>query len=402
MSTNNSRVKKERIHVLEVLGNAIVGGMENYVRSLIGALPANEFKISCLCPYESPITADLRRMGHDVFITPIDPDPTWQSVQTTVGVIRSQNVQLLHAHLPPAHILAGLAGALTQKPVVATVHGMAGLESVGIQQINNSHLIVICQAAYMQVLAYGVPRTKVSLIRNGVDLTRFTPRSDCTELRTAFRQAVGIPGDAPLIGLVGRLSWEKGPDQFIRAARVVNKRCSEAHFVLVGEGPFSGELEELVAELKLEDRVHFAGLWPDTAVVYPALDILAQTSRTEGMPLALLEGMACGRPFAGMGVGGVLEIVEARSTGLLSAPGDWDGLAHALLMLLANPEMATKMGQAARQHVENEFSLKNTAVQTGALFNRLVQSQNPARRVQPSLPNHKKLLNLNPRMENKS
>lgn len=395
MSTNNGRPKKERIHVLEVLGNAIVGGMENYVRSLIGNLPASEFKITCLCPYESPITADLRRLGHDVFVTPMDRDPTWQAVQTAVGIIRSQGIHLLHAHLPPAHKLAGLVGSLTNKPVVATVHGMYSLESIGIQRVADCHLIVICQAAYMEARACGVPKGAISLIPNGVDLQRFAPRPDGTE----FRQSTGIPLDVPLIGLVGRLSWEKGPDQFIRAAAMVHKQRPDAHFVLVGEGPMVDELRQLIAEQKLEARVHLAGLWADTAKVYPQLDILAQTSRCEGMPLALLEGMACARPFVGMGVGGVLEIVETGTTGLLSAPGDCEGLGHALLKLLAAPEMAQEMGRAARAHVEKAFSLKTTAAQTAVLFRRLVQPQFTSPRPRPTVPNHNNLITLNSRME---
>jgi glycosyltransferase involved in cell wall biosynthesis len=359
------------VHILEVLGNAIVGGMENYVRSLIQALPPDVFKVTCLCPYESPITVDLRRLGHEVFVTPMDADPAWQSVQTTVGIIRSQGIHLLHAHLPRAHMLAGISGSLTQRPVVATVHGMSAAESIGIQQIAPSHLIVICQSAYMEALAWGVPRSRVSLIHNGVDLSRYDPQAD----GAAFRQAVGIPPDVPLVGLIGRLAWEKGPDQFIRAAEVVHKERPDVQFVLVGEGPMAAELKDLIVELRLEGSVHLAGLWEETDAVYPALDIVAQTSRSEGMPLALLEGMACGRPVASMGVGGVLEIVQAGITGLLSAPGDWYGVGQALLKLLAAPEEACRMGQAARQYVGAQFSLQTMATQTSALFNRLVQSR---------------------------
>ncbi|MCA9872090.1 MAG: glycosyltransferase, partial [Anaerolineales bacterium] len=377
---SNGKTFKRKTHVLEVLGNAIVGGMENYVRSLVNVLPPDLFKVTCLCPYESPITADLRRMGHEVFITPMDPNPSWQSVQTTVGIIRTQGIHLLHAHLPCAHMLAGLSGALTGRPVLATLHGMSDKQTIGIQQVTESHLMVICQAAQMEALACGVPRSKVTLIRNGVDLKRFVPQPHGEE----FRQAVGIPLDALLVGFIGRLSWEKGPDQFVRAAAVVHKKRPDVHFVLVGDGPMAEELEELIGDLGLEGRVHLPGLWADTAVVYPALDVLVQTSRKEGMPLALLEGMACARPYVGMGVGGVLEIVEAGTTGLLTAPGDYEGVGKTLLELLAAPEQMRQMGQAARRHVEKEFSLQSTVQQTAALFNRLTQLNTPRRNSQPN------------------
>src|SRR5690606_22631030 len=132
----------------------------------------------------------------------------------------------------------------------------------------------------------------LTLIYNGVDTSRFSPEKD----GAAFRQEVGIPTGAPLAGFVGRLSPEKGPDLFVRAAHFAAQRHPTAHFVLVGAGPLEGELRGMIADLGLAERVHLAGLWDDVATVFPAFDVLAQTSHAEGTPLALLEGMAAGLP----------------------------------------------------------------------------------------------------------
>src|ERR671926_528978 len=111
MSTANvevdQRKPKRTIHVLEVIGNAIVGGMENYVRNLISHLPREQFRVTCLCPFESPFTRTLRQSGCTVFITPINDDPSWRSIQLAVEIIRHQRVDLIHAHMPKAHVLAG-------------------------------------------------------------------------------------------------------------------------------------------------------------------------------------------------------------------------------------------------------------------------------------------------------
>ena len=117
----------------------------------------------------------------------------------------------------------------------------------------------------------------------------------------------------------------------------------------MGEGPLREQLVQLIHELGLEDCVHLAGLWEDMTEVYSALDVLVVTSRSEGMPLAVLEAMACERPVIAMAVGGVAEIIEEGVTGYLIAPEDWKGGANAytggfegiervLINLVDNPE----------------------------------------------------------------
>lgn len=373
---NNGSAKKEPLHVLEVLGNAILGGMEIYVRNLIQLLPSDLFRITCLCPYESPFTAALRKMGCNVFVAAMEDDPPWRSIQTAVEVIRQQQIDLVHAHLAKAHVLAGLAGALTRTPVVTTVHGMnLTTHELGISRTTGTHLLVICQEAYLQALTLGVPPDRVTLVPNGVDLRTFVP----TPQNQAFRESLGLGVDTPLVGFVGRLAHEKGPDQFIRAAHYVHQHRPDVHFVLVGEGAMRDELTRMIDTLGLNECVHLAGLWADPWQVYPALDVLAQTSRVEGMPFALLEAMACARPVVAIAVGGVTELVEIDTIGLLRGPGDWEGIARDLLELLADPARRKAMGQAARQRVEERFDLRTSVQLTGDLFYQLagVRSKYP-------------------------
>jgi glycosyltransferase involved in cell wall biosynthesis len=372
------------IHVLEIAGNAIVGGMERYVYNLSQHLPALGFKITCLVPYESPFTAGLRDLGCEVFITAMDDDPAWRSIQFTTELIKHQRIDLVHAHLPKAHILAGLAGRLANVPIVATVHGMeiTGHE-LGICRTTGSHITVVCQGAFSQAMALGAPEERLSLIPNGVDTKVFTPTSS----GASFRRAQLIPADVPLVGFVGRLAWEKGPDQFVQMAEYIHKQNPEVHFVMVGEGPFEEEVRAMVQSARLDDCMHITGLLTDTWEVYCALDLLAQTSRVEGMPFSLLEAMACGTPVAAMAVGGIAEIIEVGTTGYLSAGGDWSGLGEAVLKALSNPEKRRQMGQEARKRVETYFDLRNSTRSMANLFQRLVDESQPAAGMfEPSWP----------------
>jgi glycosyltransferase involved in cell wall biosynthesis len=347
----------QQVHILEVVGNAIVGGVEQYIFNLIRHLPGHGFKVTCLAPFESPVTDTWRELGSQVYITRMDDDPAWRSIQYTTELVKEQGIQLIHAHLPRAEVLAGLVGSLTGAPVLTTIHGMdISSWELGILRTTDAYLSVVCQAAYYQALALGFPAERLALVPNGVDVGRFNPENNGAD----FRQEIGLPEPAPVIGFVGRLSPEKGPDMFLQLARRILEHRPDAHFVMVGEGPMHQELEKQAQSEGLENNLHMAGIRSDMTNVYPAFDVLAQTSRVEGMPFTLLEAMASGVPVAAMNAGGVGEVVEVGRTGFLSAVGDWAGLGDAVLQVLDNPRLRDQMALAARERAEQKFDLNST------------------------------------------
>jgi len=357
------------IHVLEVVGNAGQGGMESYIENFIAHLPANKFKLTCICPYESSFTASLRQLGvKDIYITPIADDPAWRSIQLTVEVARLHQIDVLHAHMPKAHILAGLAGCLIHKPVVATVHGMnVSSQELGITRAVGSHLITNCQEGYTQALAMGVTADRVSLVRNGVDTTVFTPDRPGDELRNK----INVPRGTPLVGFVGRLEHEKGPDLFLRAIDQVHQARPDVHFVIVGDGVMRNKLKEMCAHLQLDKQVHFVGWCTNTVDIYPALDFLVHTSRSDGTSLVLLEAMSCGCPTVGLAVGGVPEIIENERTGFLAGAGDWEGIAFRIIQLLDQPDRLQSMKTAARNRVKQHFDVGTNSRRIAELMSRI-------------------------------
>lgn len=380
MSSTNDNHYNTKFRILEIIGNAVVGGMERQARALIEQLHPARYEITCLCPYESVYTQSLRQLGCRVLITPIKDDPPWRSVQMGAAHVQELGIDLIHAHLPNAHVLAGMIGGLTQTPVVATIHGMHLTPlDIGVAHTANTHLLCVCQAAYSQALAVGRPASGISLIPNGVDTRIFHPESDGIN----FRDAWNIPHGVPLVGFVGRLDFEKAPDKFVLVAQRIHQSRPEVHFAMVGTGALYDQLTRMIENAKLESVMHLTGVVQNTQYVYPALDVVVQPSRAEGMPLALLEAMACGRAIVAMNVGGVPELVESSTTGLLVEPGDgpgmgsvfagdWEGIAHAVLYLLDRPDARQQMGVAARARMEQQFSLECSAAKTGDLFKALI------------------------------
>ena len=370
-----------KAHILEVLGNAIVGGMENYVRNLVLNLPDDEFKVSLLCPFESALTKALRNQGFEVYIAPLRDDPPWRTIELVCTLVREKGITLIHAHLMNAHTVAAIAGKLTGTPTVATLHGMSlQPQEISVARTTGSHTIVVCRAAWSQALAVGLPPSSISLVPNGVDLTVYNPRAGD---RSEFREAVHVGADDFLIGFVGRLAWEKGPDKFVKVAEMILHRRPDVHFAMVGTGSMEKEIATAVKRAGMEERFHLAGLWQDVCRVYPALDLLLHTSRFDAMPLTVLEAMACGVPVVAIGVGGVPEIIETGETGILIGTnewpgivsgyaGDWEGVAQASLALINQPDLMKRMAISSVARAQANFDIRQSVSMTIQIFRHML------------------------------
>jgi glycosyltransferase involved in cell wall biosynthesis len=358
-----------RLHVLQIVGNAIVGGMETSVERLVERLPPQRVGITALCPFESPFTDRLRVLGADVVITTIADDPSWHSIQLVCALVRASAVDVIQTHLPNAHVLGGIVGRLVDKPVLATIHGrtLTPLD-VEVHRAASTHLAVVCRHSQLHALGVGVHPKRLHLLPNGVDTDVFAPGH---QRRGALRTRFGVANDAPLVGYVGRLSWEKGPDVFLRAAVAVHHSRPDVHFVLVGEGPMHDKLATFASRFDLDGHVHFAGTQSAMPAVFGELDVMVSTSRSEAMPLAIMEAMASGLPVVACRVGAVPDLVQHGVTGWLANEGDAEGVANHVIDLLDNEVLRRFAGGAGRQRAIERFPLSTHVAQTYGLLTRL-------------------------------
>jgi glycosyltransferase involved in cell wall biosynthesis len=173
----------------------------------------------------------------------------------------------------------------------------------------------------------------------------------------AVRAELGLPGDAPLVGEVGRLCDVKGQRELIQALAHV----PEARAVLVGAdleqgGAYQRQLEQTAEAVGVRDRVVFAGRRNDVGDVLAELDVFALPSWTEGLPLVVLEAMARRTPVVATKVGGTPEVVVDGETGLLVPPRDPEALAAALRRLLEDADLRRRLGDAGYARVRDRFS----------------------------------------------
>jgi len=202
---------------------------------------------------------------------------------------------------------------------------------------------------------HGFSSRKITTVHNGIDPDRFQPRPDC---RAAARQKWGIPQDAVVFGSIGRLHTWKGFDLALELFRklVSNATSRDLWFVLVGNGPDHDFLKQMAEEPEIRDRVRLIEFTDKPWEIYPAFDVFLMPSHMEGLPLSLLEAMACGCCPIAMGVGGIPEVVTDPCLGWLVPQDDKLGFFDAMQAAAGmEPDRLKEMGRKARDHVVMHF-----------------------------------------------
>lgn len=359
-----SIVTPRRLRILQVIGNAIVGGMETFVIRFCDYLQRDGgFEVVCLCPYESATTGVLRALGCAIHVAPMPDEPVWRGIEYASALVADEGIDVIHAHLTNGHLLAGIVGKLTGTPVLATIHGRDVLaQDLAMHRLTDTYLHVVSRASLYQALLAGVARDRIECIVNGVDADRFRPG----EADGRLHAACGLDPHVPLIGFVGRLSPEKGPHLFVRAAALALMQRPELHAVMIGDGPMRPSVLALADELGISSRLHLPGVRSDIAECLHELTIVVSTSHAEGTPLSVMEAQASGVPVVATHVGGVPEIVVIGETGLLVPPGDAEALANSITTLLDDPQMHARFSHAARERMIVHFSLASRQAKLAA------------------------------------
>ncbi len=370
MSTIEPLPLARRTHVMQFVGNNIVGGMETYVLRLVQRLPKDRFRVTVVCPYESRYSDSLRAAGAEVLVLSMpEENPSWASICSAAAYVQAEQVEVLQAHLTNAHELAGLVGRLTDTPVVYTNHGRRlSSEDLEVHRLTRTHFAVVCKYTQMHALGLGIPRDFVHLIPNGVDTSLFEPRR---ERHGPLRRRFGIPADAPVVGFVGRLSIEKGPETCLRSMLLAHQAVPGLHVVMVGTGPMEPNVKAFIRNFQMEGYAHLAGLLDDMPAVMSEFDVFVSSSHSEAMPLAMMEAMASGLPVVGTRVGGVPDLIHHGCSGFLVDKGDINAISSAVRELLQDEALRERMGQASRERAVRQHSLDDCVASTCELLQRL-------------------------------
>lgn len=311
---------------------------------------------------------------HKLGLSPLSP----RICSRLTGIIDSCGCKLVHAHGYSAANFGRLAAAMRKIPAV--VHEHAILPVRPHQFVADALLrgltsrAVGVSSAVADFLENGrcVPRARISVVHNGIDLARFRNiELSMNEARARF----DLPSGVPLIGCAARFRREKGQHVLLDALTLLHEAIPDCHIVLAGDGPDRLLLEKRAVDLGIADKVRFCGFVDDMPLFLRSLSMLVIPSLSEGFSFAAAEAMAAGCPVVASRVGGLPEVIEDGVTGLLFPPGDAAALAAAVRRILGDESLSSKLVERAGADVVR-FSLETYVEKMTEMFRELVLSPN--------------------------
>ena len=349
--------------------------LKHFLLPLVDAIRAEGWEVVAICSGGETIH-DLRKQGYQIITTNIARNlnvvshlvSAWQLYR----IFQRERFDVLHVHTPIAAFIGRVAGRLAGIPlIVYTAHGFYFHDEMPAWKrhafvwlekfagLFTDLLFTQSQEDSEEAIAVQIAHTdNVIAIGNGVDASRFTPLS--ASKRLAVRQSLGIPADARVVGIVGRLVREKGYPEFLQAAAVLAGQYKDAYFMLIGSRLKSDHNDSIDNDLitardVLGERLVTTGFRNDTPDLIGVMDIFCLPSHREGMPRTIIEAMMMGKPVVATDIRGSREEVIDGETGLLVPTRSSIRLAEAIGELLRNPSMAEKMGEKGRERALEHY-----------------------------------------------
>ena len=302
---------------------------------------------------------------------------SWQvlaGVKSLKAMLKEQQPQIVHNFMFHANVIGTLAAR--KAGASHTVMGIrvadprrwrVQLERVLSKKVDR----VVCVSRSVADLCQsrGFDAGKLVEICNGVDTELFN------DVAPADVKKLGIPAGRRLLTFIGRLDEQKGMPGFLNLMAPVLRDLPEHDLLLVGEGPLRQSLAQEAQQLKLENRVHFAGWRPDIPAILAASEMLVLPSKWEGMPNVVLEAMAAGKPVAATRAEGVMELLGAEAEGQTAPREHREGLGNVIRRFAQNPQDAEQVGWANKQRVSKCFSLGAMIAQYEELYGSLMAGE---------------------------
>jgi glycosyltransferase involved in cell wall biosynthesis len=380
MRREEARMAEEPLRLVQFTKSFHIGGTEVQVVELLRGLPSSYRVQVAVLQDAGPLMDSVVRLGFAPEVFPLKgslarPNSARQVVRLARW-LRRQRVELVHAHdfystmlVVPAAKLAGTK-VIVGRLDLAHWHGKArrallqGLTRMADHVVGNAEAI-----RRMLVEEEGLPEERVSVIPNGLDLSRFDARA-----REGLKAPLPDTHGAPVVVHVANMNHPvKRQEDLLRALAMVRLKGHVLHAFLVGDGPRRPELEKLTAALGLKDTVHFLGHRADVPALYAQADFGVLCSTAEGLSNAVMEGMAAGVPMVVTRVGGNPELVADGERGLVVPPLRPEAMCEAFRTLLGNREMGRRMGAEARAFVERELSLERLVRRHDVLYRRVAR-----------------------------
>ncbi len=381
------------MRVTHVITRLIVGGaQENTIATVLGLQARPGWQVDLIsgpsCGPEGSLASALAGTPQTLAIVPelvrpIHPWKDWVALRRLTEIFRKTRPDIVHTHSGKAGILGRLAAAKAGVPIIVhTIHG----PSFGPFQSPSAnrwlawverragrittHFVTVADAMTEQYLQAGIGRPQqYTKILSGFDLAPFLSAGNDPLHRARW----GIAPTDIVIGKIARLFKLKGHDDLFSVAPTLVRHCPRIRFLLVGNGEWRPRLEAKARALGLKEHFVFTGLLPPMEI--PAsiaiTDVVVHLSLREGLPRALPQALAAGRPIVAYDCGGAKEVCLENETGFLLRPGDLDGLTDRVLRLAADPALRQRFGKCGQDLVKSRFGVERMIDDLENLYQKL-------------------------------
>ncbi len=403
--------------ICHVITRLIVGGaQENTIFTVQGLLEAGH-SVDVISGPETGLEGSLEQevLGSGArlirikeLVRPLSPVKDFVAFVRLMFLFSRNRYDIIHTHSAKAGVLGRLAAGIAAPGslVVHTVHGLSfhpfqnGLLNFFYIRIERfaafftDCFICVGEVMLKRSLKAGIGREGLySVIYSGFPLE---PYKSGVAARKEVRRRLHLGEGEKVIGMIARLSPLKGHDYILRTFAGIAASMGGVKLLLVGGGSLMGSLEKWVAERGLSDRVIFTGLVEPRKIpeLLSAMDIVVHTSLREGLPKAIAQAFAAGKPVVAFDIDGACELVVDSMTGFLVEPGDTATLKSRIEYLLKNPEVSYKMGSSGRVEVEKRFAVDRMVEDIANLYKRLLDEQKRDGKEDSGTDNYREVLRL--------
>ncbi|HRN51904.1 MAG TPA: glycosyltransferase [Gemmatimonadaceae bacterium] len=347
------------IHAIHVIEPASFGGAESVVMALSEGAASHGLRISVAAIVQdaaAPLAFPrLREAGITVIEIRQGRRHYLSEVRALASLFRELRPDIVHTHVYHADLVGTLAARVVGIPSVATVHGWVGgdwrnrlYERVDLLVLRLAHCVLcVSEPAALRVRAAGLKEDRVRVVPNGWSGTQFVPRA-------VARERLGLTPDDVAVGWIGRLSEEKGPDLLLDA--MLPWVSTGRRLVIVGDGAMRDALNSRIDAAGVEQHVTLAGAHPDAGRLMPAFDAVVLSSRTEGVPMVMLDAMAARVPIVAFAVGGIPSVLDPSAAWLVPA-GDTVALRAAVSAATTGRDAALLKSEVAAKTLTSQFGL---------------------------------------------
>ena len=385
--------QKRKIKILRIIARLNIGGPALHVIILNSELDSGRYVSQLVTGIESPAEGNMYDVAEEKGVHPIVIDALGREIffkedfRALIKLIRLINIEkpdIVHTHTAKAGTLGRIAAKLTGVPVIIhTFHGHIFHSYFGFFKSKfflwlerllakfTNVIITVGEQQRREIIQYKVAeQEKVVSIPLGLDLKPFVNTKTDPNL---LRRELSLPRQTLLVGIVARLVPIKNHLCFLESARLILQNFDNVRFLIIGDGELRTYLEQKTRDLGLESRVIFMGFQHDLVKIYASLDIVTLSSFNEGLPVALIEAMAAGKPVISTNVGGVGDLILDGDNGLLVPSNDPAALAEAILYLLRNPERRKMMGGAGKKKAYPLFDKNRLLGDIDKLYRKLTK-----------------------------